>query len=350
MGYTQMDLSLLYNGQIYLLLIVFVMMIAGMVKEHNLFKDIFCFFEQSLKSKKAIVATVSALTGLLPIKGRVTVSAGMLDTLAPAKGCCGREKFGPIDYVSTHHYYFWSPLEKTVILPMAAFGLTYAQWFGIIWPLLAVSIAFIIAYLVWGVKESEVELGDCGTEIKVSRITRYVFPYIAGVVAIIAGINFIWAFGTLTLYYMICTQTFNFKKLFGYVDWKLVAWVAAIIVAANYAVQNTEAIKTFLESSGLDIKTTSGFVMLSLASFAGAFALGSSSRFGALTVLMSSIYGIEYLPWFFAVDFVGYLISPMHKCVAIGMLYFGTKLRYYATILGAWGSLVIIAGGLTLLV
>ena len=341
-----MDFSLLYSGQVYLFLIVFVMMIAGMVKEHGLFKDIFCYFEQNLNSKKAVVAIVSALTGMLPIKGRVTVSAGMLDTLAPAKGCCGREKFGPIDYVSTHHYYFWSPLEKTVILPMAAFGLTYAQWLGIIWPLLAVTIAFILAYLIWGVKESDIELADCTTDIKVSRITRYVFPYIAGVVAIIAGIDFLWAFGTLTLYYMFCTRTWDLKKLLGYVDWKLIAWVAVIIVAANFAVQNTDNIKDFLGNAGLDINTASGFALLSLFSFAGAFALGSSSRFGAITVLMASIYGIEYLPWFFAVDFVGYLISPMHKCVAIGMLYFGTKLRYYATILGLWGGLVIATAGL----
>ena len=341
-----MDYSLIYNGQIYLLLIVFVMMIAGMIKEHGLFKDIFCYFEQTLKSKKAVVALVSALTGLLPIKGRVTVSAGMLETLAPDKGCCGREKFGPIDYVSTHHYYFWSPLEKTVILPMAAFGLSYSAWIGIIWPLLAVTIAFILAYLIWGVKETDIELKDCETDIKISRITRYVFPYIAGVGAIIAGIDFIWAFGSLTIYYMFCTRTFDLKKLLGYVDWKLVGWVALIIIAANYAVQNTDNIKNFLGNAGLDINTVSGFILLSLFSFAGAFALGSSSRFGAITVLMASIYGIEYLPWFFAVDFVGYLISPMHKCVAIGMLYFGTKLRYYATILGLWGGSVIATAGL----
>lgn len=342
-------IDLILKGQVYLFLIVFVMMIAGMVKENKLFDDVFCFFEQNLKSKKAVVAVVSAITGILPIKGRVTVSAGMLEALAPDKGCCGREKFGPIDYVSTHHYYFWSPLEKTVILPMAAFGLTYTAWLGIIWPLLAVSIAFIISYLVWGVKESDVELNDCTRDIKVSRITRYVLPYVAGVGAIIAGINFLWAFGSLTVYYMIVTKTFDISKLLRYVDWKLIAWVAGIIVAANFARENTEQIKTFLETSGLDIKTAGGFTLLSLASFAGAFALGSSSRFGALTVIMASIYGIEYLPWFFAVDFVGYLVSPMHKCVAIGMLYFGTKLRYYMAILGGWGGLVILAGGLTLL-
>lgn len=343
-------IDLVIKGQIYLFLIVFVMMIAGMVKENGLFKDLFCFFEQNLKSKKSVVAIVSALTGILPIKGRVTVSAGMLETMAPDKGCCGRDKFGPIDYVSTHHYYFWSPLEKTVILPMAAFGISYGQFMGMIWPLLAVSLVFIISYLVWGVKESDIEIGDCGTEIKVSRITRYVLPYIAGVVGIIAGLDFMWVFGSLTAYYILVTKTFNIKKLLSYVDFKLIGWVALIIIAANVARENTEQIKTFLETSGLDINTASGFTLLSLASFAGAFVLGSSSRFGALTVIMATIYGIEYLPWFFAVDFVGYLISPMHKCVAIGMLYFGTKLRYYATILGLWGSLVVVAGGLTLLV
>ena len=342
-------IDLLLKGQVYLFLIIFVMMIAGMVKENKLFDDLFCFFEQSLKSKKAVVAVVSAITGLLPIKGRVTVSAGMLESLAPDRGCCGREKFGPIDYVSTHHYYFWSPLEKTVILPMAAFGLTYGQFMGIIWPLLAVSIAFIVAYLVWGVKESDIELNDCTRDIKVSRITRYVLPYVAGVGAIIAGVDFLWAFGTLTVYYMVVTRTFDILKLLRFVDWKLIGWVALIIVAANFARENTESIKTFLQTSGLDINTWSGFIYLSIASFAGAFALGSSSRFGALTIIMASIYGIEYLPWFFAVDFVGYLVSPMHKCVAIGMLYFGTKLRYYITILGIWGGLVIGAGGLTLL-
>ena len=342
-------IDLILKGQIYLFLVIFVMMIAGMVKEQGLFTDVFCFFAQNLKSKKAVVAVVSAITGLLPIKGRVTVSAGILDTLAPDKGCCGREKFGPIDYVSTHHYYFWSPLEKTVILPMAAFGLSYTAFMGIMWPLLAVSIAFIIAYLVWGVKESDVELKTTEETIKVSRITRYVLPYVAGVGAIVAGIDFLWAFGSLTVYYMIVTKTFDIPKLLKYVDWKLVAWVALIICLANIVRTNTNEIKDFLGNTGLDINTLSGFTILSLLSFAGAFALGSSSRFGAITVILSSIYGIEYLPWFFAVDFVGYLVSPMHKCVAIGMLYFGTKLRYYMAILGGWGGLVILAGGLTLL-
>ena len=76
-------MDFILKGQVYLFLIVFVMMIAGMIKENNLFSDVFAFLKRSLKSNRAIVALFSAMTGVLPIKGRVTVSAGLLDTLAP---------------------------------------------------------------------------------------------------------------------------------------------------------------------------------------------------------------------------------------------------------------------------
>ena len=340
-------IDLILKGQVYLFLIVFVMMIAGMIKDNNLFSDVFTFLKRSIKSNRAIVAMFSALTGILPIKGRVTVSAGLLDTMAP-KNKKSREKFGPIDFMSTHHYYFWSPLEKTVILPMAAFGLSYGAFIGIIWPLLAMTVVYVLSYLVFAVKDKDIALKNSKQKIKISRITRYVLPYLLGVAAIIAGVNFLWAFGLLTAYYMIVTQTFDFKKLIGYVDWKIVAWVAGIIFLSNVVRTHTGEINSFLQSTGLDITTTFGFIAISLLSFLGAFALGSSSRFGAITVLLTSIYGMEYLPWFFAVDFAGYVMSPMHKCVAIGKMYFGTKLSTYGMILTGWSALLIATSGVLL--
>lgn len=340
-------IDLILKGQVYLFLIVFVMMIAGMIKDNNLFSDVFTFLKRSIKSNRAIVALFSALTGILPIKGRVTVSAGLLDTMAPKKPA-SRSKFGPIDFMSTHHYYFWSPLEKTVILPMAAFGLSYGAFIGIIWPLLAMTVVYVLSYLIFAVKDKDVALKNSKQKIKISRITRYVLPYLLGVAAIIAGVNFLWAFGLLTAYYMIVTQTFDFKKLIGYVDWKIVAWVAGIIFLSNVVRTHTGEINSFLQSTGLDITTAFGFIAISLLSFIGAFALGSSSRFGAITVLLTSIYGIEFLPWFFAVDFAGYIMSPMHKCVAIGKMYFGTKLSTYGMILTGWSTLLIATAGVIL--
>jgi hypothetical protein len=322
-------------------------MIAGMIKENNLFSDVFAFLKRSLKSNRAIVALFSALTGVLPIKGRVTVSAGLLDTLAP-KDKKKREKFGPIDFMSSHHYYFWSPIEKTVILPMAAFGLSYTAFLGIMWPLIAATFAYIIWYLVYMVKDTDIALAETKKKIKVSRITRYVFPYIMGVSAVIAGVNFLWAFGLLTLYYIIVTQTFNWKKLLGYVDWKIIAWVAVIIILANTTRLYTGEIKDFIGNTGIDMNSPVGFGAISLLAFGFAWVLGSSSRFGAIMVILTSLYGIQYLPWFFAVDFAGYILSPMHKCVAIGKMYFGTKLSYYGKLLGGWALLLVTISGVML--
>ena len=340
-------IDFILKGQVYLFLIIFVMMIAGMIKENNLFSDVFAFLKRSIKSNRAIVALFSAMTGVLPIKGRVTVSAGLLDTLAP-KDKKKREKFGPIDFMSSHHYYFWSPIEKTVILPMAAFGLSYTAFLGIMWPLIATTFAYIIWYLVYMVKDTDIALVETKKKIKVSRITRYVFPYIMGVSAVIAGVNFLWAFGLLTLYYAIVTQTFNYKKLLGYVDWKIVAWVAVIILLANTTRLYTGEIKEFIGSTGIDMNSPVGFGAISLLAFAFAWVLGSSSRFGAIMVILTSLYGIQYLPWFFAVDFAGYILSPMHKCVAIGKMYFGTKLSYYGKLLGGWALLLVTISGVML--
>jgi len=340
-------IDFILKGQVYLFLIIFVMMIAGMIKENNLFSDVFAFLKRSIKSNRAIVALFSALTGVLPIKGRVTVSAGLLDTLAP-KDKKKREKFGPIDFMSSHHYYFWSPIEKTVILPMAAFGLSYTAFLGIMWPLIAATFAYIIWYLVYMVKDTDIALAETKKKIKVSRITRYVFPYIMGVSAVIAGVNFLWAFGLLTLYYIIVTQTFNWKKLLGYVDWKIIAWVALIIILANTTRLYTGEIKEFIGSTGVDMNSPVGFGAISLLAFGFAWILGSSSRFGAIMVILTSLYGLAYLPWFFAVDFAGYILSPMHKCVAIGKMYFGTSLSYYGKLLGGWALLLVAISGVML--
>ena len=51
-------------------------------------------------------------------------------------------------------------------------------------------------------------------------------------------------------------------------------------------------IKEFASSSGL------GLFEMSVISFVGSFFLGSSSRFAALTVIATTVFGIEYLAWF----------------------------------------------------
>ena len=325
----------------YLWMIFFIMITAGLAKEYALFAPAFAYVRNTFRSNKFVVVLLSAIGGILPIEGRVTVSAGLLDTVAPKCGH-GREKLGIIDYLATHHYYMWSPLEKTVILPIAAFGLSYSAFIGMIAPLLIVSILFISLYIWTQVKDEELVITP--GNFKLSAVIRNVLPmFIAlGVYSWGGGEEHVFGiFGALTLYYVFITQQWNLKKLLSYVRWDVIAWVAAVIILGNYFKSYNGEFLTMIKSTGLDPHTFVGMLAISVVGFVVSFLMGSSGKFIAVAVLMAQVFGVEYFIWFFAIDFAGYLLSPTHKCVMIGNRYFGTPVSTYYKALGIWALLLL---------
>jgi hypothetical protein len=335
----------LVDGIGYLWMVFFIMISAGLAKEYNLFAPAYAYVKNTFRSNKFVVVLLSAIGGILPIEGRVTVSAGLLDTVAPKCGH-GREKMGIIDYLSTHHYYMWSPLEKTVILPIAAFGLTYATFIGMIAPLLIISLVFISWYIWRQVKEEEIVVTP--GNFKISAVLRDVLPmFIAlGVYIWGGGENHVFAiFGLLTLYYVIITQQWNYKKLLGYVNWQVLIWVAAVIILGNYFKSHNTEFVNFIKAGAFDPHTLVGMVLISITGFIISFLMGSSGKFIAIAVLMAQVFGVEYFLWFFAIDYSAYLLSPTHKCVMIGNRYFGTPFKTYYLALGGWAMLLLTTAG-----
>lgn len=327
----------------YLWMIFFIMITAGLAKEYALFAPAFAYVRNTFRSNKFVVVLLSAIGGVLPIEGRVTVSAGLLDTVAPKNGP-GREKLGIVDYLSTHHYYLWSPLEKTVILPIAAFGLTFTAWLGLIAPLLIVTFAFITWYIWSQVHDDEITITP--GNFKLSSVIRNVLPMFIAIGFYIYNPKWMIAcFGFLTLYYIIISQQWNIKKLLSYVRWDVLVWVGVVIMLGNYMKTYDSAWQTMLKSSILDPHTFVGMAIISLIGFVASFLMGSSGKFVAIAVLMAQVFGIEYFLWFFAIDFAGYLISPTHKCVVIGNRYFGTPFKTYYKALGTWALLLLITSG-----
>ena len=325
----------------YLWMIFFIMITAGLAKEYALFAPAFAYVRNTFRSNKFVVVLLSAIGGILPIEGRVTVSAGLLDTVAPKEGP-GREKLGIVDYLATHHYYMWSPLEKTVILPIAAFGLTYSAFIGLVAPLLITSLLFISIYIWTQVRDEDLVITP--GNFKLSAVLRNVLPmFIAlGVYIWAGGEDHVFAiFGLLTLYYVIITQQWSPKKLLGYIRWDVIAWVGAVIVLGNYFKSYNGEFLTMIKSTGLDPHTFVGMLAISVFGFVVSFLMGSSGKFIAIAVLMSQIFGVEYFLWFFAIDFAGYLLSPTHKCVMIGNRYFGTPIGTYYKALGIWALLLL---------
>jgi hypothetical protein len=322
-------------------MIFFIMITAGLAKEYALFAPAFAYVRNTFRSNKFVVVLLSAIGGVLPIEGRVTVSAGLLDTVAPKEGP-GREKLGIVDYLSTHHYYMWSPLEKTVILPIAAFGLSYGAFIGLVAPLLIVSLMFISIYIWTQVKDEDLTITP--GNFKLSAVMRNVLPmFIAlGIYIGLGGEGHVFPiFGLLTLYYVIITQQWSPKKLLGYIRWDVLAWVGAVIVLGNYFKSYNSEFLTMIKGVGLDPHTFVGMLAISVIGFVVSFLMGSSGKFIAVAVLMAQVFGVEYFLWFFAIDFAGYLLSPTHKCVMIGNRYFGTPVSTYYKVLGGWGLLLL---------
>ena len=335
-------LNILLKDIQYLWMIVFIMISAGLAKEYQLFAPAYAYVRNVFRSNKFVLVILSAIGGILPIEGRVTVSAGLLDTVAPKSGH-GREKMGIVDYLSTHHYYMWSPLEKTVIIPIAAFGLTYGAWLGMIWPLLVASLLFIAWYIWYKVKDEDIAIKP--GNFKLSAVMRSSLPMFAAIGAYIYTDNYILCFGLLALYYVIITQQWNFKKLLGYINWEVIITVAIVIMLGNYFKSEQAYFAQVIKDTVVDPGSPIGMLIISALGFGFSFLMGSSSRFIALAVLMAQLFGIEYFLWFFAVDYAGYLLSPTHKCVMIGNRYFGTPYSTYYTALGMWVAILFAVAG-----
>jgi len=280
-------LNLLITNQWYVLYLACIMVMSAYVQRNGLIYPLLNKLTVFVPSNRLFVVITSAVAGILPIAGRVSVSAGILDTIAPKDE--RRKHYGIIDYLSTHHYYLWSPFEKSVIIPMAVLSLSYTEFMQLMWPLaiIAIVVPFVLIFTL--LKEDDV---------------------------------------------IVQTQKQEHTKV-EWLNWQLLVVVALIIMLGNYVREHTDIIKAYLENNDLSI------VSAAWIGFAASFLLGSSSRFAAFTAILASIFGIEYLPLFFAVDYTGYMLSPAHKCFAIGKMYFNTSFVTYYTHIILLCSLII---------
>jgi len=121
--------------------------------------------------------------------------------------------------------------------------------------------------------------------------------------------------------------------------------VAVVFASSGYMQEHRAWFEEAVKSIGLDMHTFKGVFYISLLTFLASFSMGSDGKFAALTVLMTSAFGKEYLLWFFALDYCGYLLTPMHECVMIGKRYFGTSLTTYYTALITWALLLLAVAG-----
>jgi len=241
-------MEILIKGQEFLVYLIFIMFVTGILKERGYLTDLFRILTQKIKSKKAVVFLVSLFGGVLPIPGRVALSASMLNSIAPVDNK-KRKKFGIIDYLATHHYYLWSPLEKTVIIPMAILGLSYMTFMSYIWPLLLITGLYITFYIM-SLNDDEIDIEVHDEPINWKNIWLVVIPFLSTILVSCFTDYYFLAFTIFTFYLLGYSN--SWFKVLDYINWELIVIVSVVIILGNLIGSYYESIESFIKQFALN--------------------------------------------------------------------------------------------------
>jgi len=299
---------------LYVILVIDAFIIGHIIKQHRLFDPFWNYLIKLFPNKKVVILIVSNVLGCMPIPGRITVAAPILKSYINNKN-----KLGVFNYLATHHYYFWSPIETSVIIILGGLSLTYGQFLYYIWPLLLVYIVFIVLYTLFVLKYSDINDFTDSLDINKSNYRAIIPPIAFGVcLGLSVVISPIIMFTILAVYYILLTNE-TISNCWKSINWKLVLFVGVIIIIANLIHEN------------ISLPDVDGYAIIGVLGFGFLFSflMGSSSKYAGIVVAITLVLGIEYLPLVFAIEYAGYYLSPMHKCIPITIGYFQTKVSYF---------------------
>ena len=328
-----------------LLILISVMLISGVLKETNAGGSLYSLVSRCLKSPKWLLAMFSAFLGIVPIPGRIVATCGVLDSLRDKTK--ESPKMGIVAYLSSHHYYLWSPLEKSIIITCGVLGLTYYQFMSYMLIPALIAFIFCMVYIGFFVKQDEINFGP--VPLKVDG--RAIFSILVLIGVLVAGACQVPMLplmgGCAVLLMWVNRKKINFKKVHTFLDWKLLLVAVGALLLSSVVGFYSKPILDFVNSHAGQLSLPA-IVCLS---FFASFLMGSSAKFAAMTGALCLIYGLQYLPLFYLVDYCGYLVSPSHKCLPIAQQYFKTPVLELSKVLGiealiltVYGTIAIILG------
>lgn len=316
----------MFTGQIYVFYLVAILIVSEIIKDKHLFKDVIGLISTKIKNQKLIVFLTSMLFGVLPIPGRIIMSSGIINSMAKNKLSY---RIGIVEYLSTHHYYFWSPLEKTVILPMALLGISYLTFIEMMYPLILITITFLAVYILFFVDKNEIKL-NISKEYSLKNVILVISPFIMFIVLVMFKMIFLASLFVL-VYFIVYTKLSK-EQIIYYVknlNFKLIILFSLSLFLGTYI-------------KSLDFNISSDYVLYgALISFAYSFLMGSSSKYAMSSVLFMSTFGFDYAVLFLVVEFIGYILSPMHKCFWVAMSYYEMNIYKFLFVIILWLSILL---------
>lgn len=293
-------------------------MITSLMKQHNVFISAFypVLVHLPCKIRTVIICTVC---GVLPIPGRIIVTSMCLDC-----ACKTNRSTGLLAYLTSHHYYLWSPLEKTVILPIAILGLTYIDMIVYMF----IPLIIYICYTVYILNKHNVDSID-----NIVNSNKYAWVdvlLLTGLLVYTGVFEYIKVPGNIKLptlliisFIFLCYMVMKYKpamqRLLYSIPIKSVTIITSLLIIGTYIKQHIQDVEPYVKNVDIWIVCLTSFII--------SFLLGSSGKFAGLCVLTTMLYGQQWFVLLFMVDFAGYLLSPFHKCLPIAIENFKTPVK-----------------------
>lgn len=304
------------NYNLYWFYLLSSMLIMRLVKDHDLFSGFYQTILEKTKSKRLILISFCILGGIIPIPGRIIASATLLNSITTTSKK-DRSRLGILNYLLTHHFYFWSPLEVTVILSMSFLKLDYLGFIHLIYPILIFYFVIIMVFIsIIDMSKFEIVMKKDSEDLKPSW---YPLPLVVSIILLIVGVQPYFTFTATSLLYLKLCKV-RFIDSWKLIDWKLILYLI-IIVSATMYFKHLIAIELLLRS----IDTT---ILLLMLAWIITFILGSSAKYAAITIVLSSLLGSRYFVLLFVFEYTAYFLSPFHHCIMMTKRFFNITWGY----------------------
>ena len=312
------------EAELYVVVLVFILLVSHIFKEHNILSSALTPLYKVFQNSKLAISIMTALTGILPVPGRILITSATLDNITDKK----TKELGVLSYLTSHHYYLWSPIEKSILVCMAGLGLTYGE---IVYQLMVPIMIYLIytyVYIYRYVGDVKITVPD--EPVSRDKLFDLGILFIGILVAIVRPEVVVYSAKTpmllwvflIVLCYLIIRYSVNIHDLIKSLDMKMVVFVGLVIAAST-------VVKAYDETLRGVISGQTNILAGLLIAFTCSLLLGSSSKFAGITVVATTIFGMEYFVLFYIVDYIGYLLSPTHKCITIAKLHFNVPLGYF---------------------
>jgi len=304
-------------------------MLATLMKRNGQIKEILLGLEGVL-SKRALLASIPAILGLLPVPGGALISAPLVKE--KGEGLKAMDLFF-INIWFRHMLVLIFPIASSFVLMSELAGVSIYRLLLYLLPMTGVTLFIGAAYLILRVGKSEKR-----NDRERGRIGILPFLPIAVPVALSIGLSFIlpsYLAFLIALPVGIGLAMLNNGKLSHLregVAFKLPLSIVGIflfknLVLASGAASEILALFSFVPPT----------LLVSLFPFIIGFLLGSAPGTIGLCypVMADLIDGAGVAALFYISSFLGYMISPLHLCLALTYEYYRPEFRGYLLFLAA---------------